>query len=162
MFPRTLLTSGGLGTMGFGLPTAIGAAIANPEKRIVCFSGDGSFQMNIQELATLADLNLNVTVVILNNGHLGLVRQQQEMFYNKNFIASKFMTNPDFVRISQGYGIQSYHIDGTTDMMEILEKSLYDPGPCIINVLINETENVVPIVPPGAANHEMVGGEMDE
>jgi acetolactate synthase-1/2/3 large subunit len=87
--PRTLLTSGGLGTMGFGLPAAIGAALANPQKRVVCFSGDGSLLMNIQELATLADHELNVTIILFNNGHLGLVRQQQELFFGENYIASK-------------------------------------------------------------------------
>lgn len=160
--PRTLLTSGGLGTMGFGLPAAIGAAIANPDKRVICFSGDGSILMNIQELATLADLKLNVTVVILNNGHLGLVRQQQEMFYNQNFIASKFITNPDFSMISRGFGIPAHHINETGNMAEIFEQVLSQPGPCVINVPIHQTENVVPIVPPGAANHEMIGGETYE
>ncbi|HCY36252.1 MAG: biosynthetic-type acetolactate synthase large subunit [Candidatus Margulisiibacteriota bacterium] len=157
--PRTLLTSGGLGTMGFGLPTAIGAALANPEKRIICFSGDGSILMNIQELATLADHNLNVTVIIMNNGHLGLVRQQQELFYEKNYIASKFLSNPDFITIGRGFGIKGYDLKGCHDLRKIFAQSLIEPGPCIVNAPIHYSENVMPMVPPGAGNHEMIGGE---
>ncbi|MCX7746143.1 MAG: biosynthetic-type acetolactate synthase large subunit [Clostridia bacterium] len=155
--PRTLLTSGGLGTMGFGLPAAIGAALANPQKRIVCFTGDGSVLMNIQELATLADLDLNVTVLIMNNGHLGLVRQQQELFYAKNFIASKFKTNPDFSAIGRDFGIPGYDLGDGGDPTAILIKSLSEPGPSIVNVPIHFAENVMPMVPPGASNCEMIG-----
>ena len=161
-FPRTLLTSGGLGTMGFGLPTAIGAALANPDKTVLCFSGDGSILMNIQELATLADLELNVKVIILNNEHLGLVRQQQEMFYNQHYFASKFIKNPDFAAISKGFGVAGYNITEKDDTMEIFKKMMAEKGPCVINVPIQQTENVVPIVPPGAANDVMVGGEYGE
>lgn len=155
---KTLLTSGGLGTMGFGLPTAIGAAVANPDKTILCFSGDGSILMNIQELATLCDLNLNVKVIILNNHHLGLVRQQQELFYNKHFIASHFKTNPDFKTIAQGFGITSYDLAKESDPLAKLEKILSLKGPCVINIPIAETENVLPMVSPGGSNIEMIGG----
>lgn len=155
--PRTLLTSGGLGTMGFGLPTALGAAFANPQKRIICFSGDGSILMNIQELATLADYNLNVTIILFNNGHLGLVRQQQELFFNKNYIASKFITNPDFCTIAQGFGIRSYDLDGESNIKAVLQKALRQEGPCVINVPISHDLNVLPMVPPGAANYESIG-----
>jgi Thiamine pyrophosphate-requiring enzymes [acetolactate synthase, pyruvate dehydrogenase (cytochrome), glyoxylate carboligase, phosphonopyruvate decarboxylase] len=109
---RTFLTSGGLGTMGFGLPAAIGAGLANPGRRVVCFSGDGSLLMNIQELATLADLQSNVTVVVMNNRHLGLVRQQQELFYDRHYIASRFATNPDFCGLARKFGIRSYDLAG--------------------------------------------------
>ncbi|NOX97702.1 MAG: acetolactate synthase large subunit, partial [Nitrospirae bacterium] len=160
-YPRTLLTSGGLGTMGFGLPAAIGAALTNPDKRTVCISGDGSFLMNIQELATLADLNLKVTVIIMNNGHLGLVRQQQELFYGGKYIASRFKTNPDFAGVARDFGIQSYDLAETNQPMKILAKALSEPGPCVVNVPINCAENVLPIVPPGAANNEMIGGDED-
>lgn len=155
--PRTLLTSGGLGTMGFGLPAAIGAALTNNNKRVVCISGDGSILMNIQELATLADLNLNVTIIIMNNRQLGLVRQQQELFYEKNYFASKFETNPDFCAIGRGFGIRSYDLDGNDKPIDILIKSLKEFGPSIVNVPIHDAENVLPIVPPGAANREMIG-----
>jgi acetolactate synthase-1/2/3 large subunit len=157
--PRTLLTSGGLGTMGFGLPAAIGAAMAYPEKTVICFSGDGSILMNIQELATLADLNLNVKVLILNNGHLGLVRQQQEMFYGEHYIASKFITNPDFAVISNGFGVSGTDLGKKDNPMEALKQELLKPGPALINIPIKADENVYPIVPPGKGNTEMVGGE---
>jgi acetolactate synthase-1/2/3 large subunit len=155
--PRTLLTSGGLGTMGFGLPAAIGAALANPRKKIICISGDGSFLMNIQELATLADHNLNITVIIMNNGHLGLVRQQQELFYDKNYIASKFKTKPDFIAIARGFGLRGFDLGNEANPSEILKNALDGSGPCIINAPIHFSENVTPMVPPGAANHEMIG-----
>lgn len=160
--PRTLLTSGGLGTMGFGLPAAIGAALAKPDKLVVCFSGDGSILMNIQELATLADLGLNVKVLIMNNGHLGLVRQQQEMFYDEHYIASKFITNPDFAAISKGFGVNSYDLSREKEPMTSLKTVLLSSGPWVVNIPIKEDENVVPIVPPGAGNTEMVGGEYNE
>jgi acetolactate synthase-1/2/3 large subunit len=160
--PRTLLTSGGLGTMGIGLPAAIGAALAHPGKRIVCFTGDGSILMNIQELATLADLNLNVTVIIMNNKHLGLVRQLQELFYEKRYIATKFISNPNFAQIAEGFGIRSYDLEGIVDPAGILKKIFSEPGPCVVNVPIAPEEQVTPMVPPGAANNEMIGGCYDE
>lgn len=157
-YPRTLLTSGGLGTMGFGVPAAIGAALANPDKRVICISGDGSFLMNIQELATLSDLNLNITIIIMNNRHLGLVRQQQEFFYKKNYIATKFKSNPDFANIGRSFGIRSYNLNEKDDTITILSESLSMPGPCIVNAPIHYAENVTPMVKPCAANHEMIGG----
>jgi acetolactate synthase-1/2/3 large subunit len=156
--PRTLLTSGGLGTMGFGLPAALGAAFANPEKRVVCFSGDGSILMNIQELATLADYELNVTVILMNNGHLGLVRQQQELFFQQNYIASKFMKNPDFVAIAKGFGIRSFDLSREPDLLGALKISLTEKGPCFVNVPTQFSLNVLPMVPPGAANTNSIGG----
>jgi acetolactate synthase-1/2/3 large subunit len=160
--PRTLLTSGGLGTMGIGLPAAIGAALANPGKRIVCFTGDGSILMNIQELATLADLNPNVTVLIMNNKQLGLVRQQQELFYEKHYIASKFTSNPDFAKIAEGFGIRGFNLEGIEEPTEILKKIFSKPGPCVVNVPIDPEEQVIPMVPPGAANNEMIGDCYDD
>lgn len=156
--PRTLLSSGGLGTMGFGLPAAIGAALANPEKKVILFTGDGSLLMNIQELATLADLNLNLTIILFNNGHLGLVRQQQELFYNKNYIASRFTTNPDFRTIAQGFGITSYDLEDYDSPAELLSRALTEQKPCFVNVPILYSHNVMPIVPPGAANIESIEG----
>lgn len=157
--PRTFLTSGGLGTMGFGLPAAIGAAIANPEKKVICFTGDGSILMNIQELATLVDLDLDITVIILNNECLGMVRQQQEMFYNEHFMASKFITNPDFVTISKGFGVESVNLNSDAYAMKVLKEILSQRGPFVVNIPINSCENVIPIVPPGKGICEMIGGE---
>jgi len=158
--PRTLLTSGGLGTMGFGLPAAIGAALENPEKQVICFTGDGSILMNIQELATLADLNLNVKIIILNNKHLGLVRQQQELFYGGRYIASKFVTNPDFAAISRGFGIPAYDLSKEIDLIETLKNAIAQAGPVLIDIPVREMENVYPMVKPGAPITEMIGGDV--
>ncbi len=154
--PGQFLTSGGLGTMGFGLPSAIGAAVANPDKKIICFSGDGSILMNIQELATLSELNLNVTIIILNNGHLGLVRQQQELFFNGNYIASQFGCRPEFSKIAEGFGITSCILNDSHTPFEALCAKLNYNGPALIEVDINPEENVYPMVPPGASNIEMI------
>jgi len=155
--PRSFLTSGGLGTMGFGLPVAIGAALANPDKRVICFSGDGSMLMNIQELATLAELKLNVKIIIMNNGYLGLVRQQQELFYECNYIASQFDFNPDFSAIGAGFGIRSFDLWRSRSPEHSLKNAIIDNGPRLINAAVNYYENVYPIVPPGAPNCYMIG-----
>lgn len=157
--PKTLLTSGGLGTMGFGLPVAIGAALANKNTPVICFSGDGSILMNIQELATLADFNLNVKVIILSNHHLGLVRQQQELFYNGHYIASKFISNPNFKVIADGFGINSIDLSSEDNPLEKLEEILNITGPYLINIPIEECEKILPMVAPGKSNIEMIGSE---
>lgn len=157
--PKTLLTSGGLGTMGFGLPVAIGAALANKNTPVICFSGDGSILMNIQELATLADFNLNVKVIILSNHHLGLVRQQQELFYNGHYIASKFISNPNFKVIADGFGINSIDLSSEDNPLEKLEEILNLTGPYLINIPIEECEKILPMVAPGKSNIEMIGSE---
>ena len=156
--PRQWLTSGGLGTMGFGLPTAIGAALAEPERTVVCFSGDGSFKMNIQELATLAEEGLNVKVVLMNNNALGLVYQQQTLFYGKRLFASKYRTEPDFVKIAEGFGVPALDLDQAADPRAALAEALNAPGPCLIHATIDREQFVYPMVPPGAANTEMIGG----
>jgi acetolactate synthase-1/2/3 large subunit len=156
--PRKWLTSGGLGTMGFGLPTAIGAAVAQPDRRVLCVSGDGSILMNIQELATLADLGANVKLVIMNNGRLGLVRQQQELFYGARYSASQFSTRPDFAGIARCFGLPSLDLEQTENPMAALEEALRKPGPCVINMPVPAMENVYPMVPPGGANREMLHG----
>ena len=154
--PRTLLTSGGLGTMGFGLPAAIGAALAAPGRRVLCVSGDGSILMNIQELATLAELDLPVAVLIFNNGHLGLVRQQQELFYRQHYAASRFQSAPDFAALARAFGLRGIRLDPSGDPLAELDAALAQPGPCVIDIPIHETANVYPMVPPGAANHQMI------
>ncbi len=151
--PRALLTSGGLGTMGFGLPAAIGAALAAPGRPVVCVSGDGSILMNIQELATLAELDLPVAVLVCNNAHLGLVRQQQELFYGQRYSASRFQSSPDFAAIARGFGLRGITLDPDGDPLGQLAEALAKPGPCLIDIPIRETANVLPMVPPGAANH---------
>jgi acetolactate synthase-1/2/3 large subunit len=157
--PRSLLTSGGLGTMGFGLPAAIGASLAKPGTRVVCVSGDGSILMNIQELATLSELGLDVTVAVMNNRHLGLVRQQQELFYGARYHASRFEAEPDFAAIARGFGIRGYDLEGDPHPTGTLESALSRPGPAVVNVPVHHAENVFPMVPPGGANNEMIWEE---
>jgi acetolactate synthase-1/2/3 large subunit len=162
--PRTLLTSGGLGTMGFGLPAAIGAALAlspveglaAPGRRVVCVSGDGSILMNIQELATLAELDLPVAVLVFNNAQLGLVRQQQELFYGRRYEAAHFTAVPDFAALARAFGIRGLRLDPRSDPLSELSAALAAPGPCVIEIPIHEHANVYPMVPPGAANRQMI------
>lgn len=154
--PRGLLTSGGLGSMGFGLPAAIGAALAAPGRRVVCVSGDGSIMMNIQELATLAELDLPVAIIVMNNAHLGLVRQQQEFFFGKRYNASKFSSRPDFAAIARGFGLRGVRIDAEDNPITEIQRALALPGPVLIDLPIREHANVLPMVPPGAANKTMI------
>ncbi len=156
--PRQWLTSGGLGTMGFGMPAAIGAALAEPQRTVVCFSGDGSFKMNIQELATLADEQLNVKIILMNNNSLGLVYQQQNLFYGKRVYASKYKRQVDFVKIAEGFGIPAIDLDQSDNPRATLAQLLSEPGPCLIHASIDREQFVYPMVPPGGANTEMIGG----
>jgi len=152
--PRQFLTSGSLGTMGFGLPAAIGAALANPEKRVICFSGDGSIMMNIQELATLAECDLDVTVIVLDNGVLGMVRQQQSLLFAKNFSACKYERRSDLVRIAEGFGIVS--VDTSQSGWEYT--AFGGKGPRFVRFALCEDEMVFPFVPAGKANIEAIEG----
>lgn len=154
--PRTLLTSGGLGTMGYGFPAAIGAQLALPDKMVIAVAGDGSIQMNIQELATAVANNLPVKVVILNNGHLGMVRQWQELFYNSNYSQTNMEMQPDFVKLAEAYGAEGYRIERQEDLLPVLEQALSTPKPAFIDVRVEREENVYPIVPAGAALDEML------
>ncbi len=154
--PRTFLTSGSLGTMGFGLPAAVGAALANPDRQIVCFSGDGSILMNIQELATLAEQNLAVTVIVFENGTLGMVYQQQKYLFNKNYSASTFAARPDLVAIARGFGIEA--ADAADD--DAWYEKAFAPDrkrkPFFVRVKIDNEEDVLPFVPGGKANVDAI------
>ncbi len=154
--PRRWLTSGGLGTMGFGLPAAIGAALEAPDQKVVCFSGDGSLMMNIQELATAAEEGLDLKVVLCNNNSLGLVHQQQTLFYGKNIFASNFSSHLDFCMIARGFGISAYDLGSAENPSETLEEALNAPGCVLINVPLDVTHKVFPMVPPGGANSEAI------
>ncbi len=145
---RQFLTSGSLGTMGFGLPAAIGASLANKTKRVVCISGDGSILMNIQELATLKEQNLNVTVFVLQNGTLGMVRQQQEYLFAKNYSASIFDAVPDFLTVARGFGIDAIDANADADWA----KKAFSKGPHFVLLKIDMAENVLPFVSAGKAN----------
>ena len=155
--PRQWLTSGGLGTMGFGVPAAIGAALAEPQRTVVCFTGDGSILMNIQELVTAAEENVNIKIVLMNNATLGLVHQQQTLFYGERLFASQFKGMPDFVKVAQGFGIAAIDLDQASDPRKALMEAIAHPGPCLIHASIDAEQKVYPMVPPGAANRDMIG-----
>jgi len=156
--PRQLLTSGGLGTMGFGLPAAIGASLAFPESQVVLFTGDGSLQMNIQELATAVEQQVNVKIIVMNNNSLGLVRQQQNLFYKKQYFGSDFQIDIDFAAIAKGFGMKAFNAESGCNLPELLSGIFAEKGPCLINVPICKEEEVYPMVPPGASNSIMLGG----
>jgi len=156
--PRQWITSGGLGTMGFGLPAAIGAALARPEQPVICFSGDGSILMNLQEFATAVEENVNIKIVLMNNRALGLVQQQQTMFYGRRLFASQYGAGPDFVKIAQGFGMAAVDLDKASNPRLALADAIATPGPCLIHASIDATAQVLPMVPPGAANLDMIFG----
>lgn len=151
------VTSGGLGTMGFGLPAAIGAQLADQEATVVAILGDGGFQMTLQELAVIRELNLPVKVIVLNNHSLGMVRQWQEIFYEERYSYSKFSEQPDFVKLSEAYGIKGIRISSDEEAKEKLEEALTSREPVFIDVNVARDEKVFPMVAPGKGLHEMVG-----
>lgn len=151
------VTSGGLGTMGFGLPAAIGAQLADKEATVVAILGDGGFQMTLQELAVIRELNLPVKVIVLNNHSLGMVRQWQEIFYEERYSHSKFSEQPDFVKLSEAYGIKGIRISSDEEAKEKLEEALTSREPVFIDVNVARDEKVFPMVAPGKGLHEMVG-----
>ncbi len=159
---RSFITSGGLGTMGFGLPAAIGAAFARPDETVVCVAGDGSIQMNIQELATLYKHQLPVVIAILNNGVLGMVRQWQEMFhaqrYSEIYLAD---SNPDFAKLAEAYGIEGHNVFDRETAARIVPEALAKKKPVLLNFFVYEAEKVFPMVPAGAGVDEMILGDQD-
>jgi acetolactate synthase I/II/III large subunit len=155
--PNNWVTSGGLGTMGFGFPAAIGAQLANPASKVVAFVGDGGFQMTLQELVLLKELNLPVKVVLLNNSTLGMVRQWQETFYEERYSQSLFSLQPDFVKLAESYGIRGYRVKTQEEVDSVLREALASDEPVLIDCLVNPKENVYPMVAPGKGIHEMLG-----
>ena len=147
--PNCLVSSGGLGTMGFELPGAIGAKVGRPDETVWCVAGDGGFQMTIQELATIVQEDLAVKIAIINNGYLGMVRQWQELFYKRNYVHTK-LYNPDFVRIAEAYGIPATRVKDKLDVIPAIKKAMEHKGPFLIDFVVAPEENVFPIVPPGA------------
>jgi acetolactate synthase I/II/III large subunit len=154
--PRQIITSGGLGTMGFGFPAAIGAQVAFPDALVIDIAGDGSIQMNIQELATAVQFGLPVKIVVLNNGCLGMVRQWQELFYEKRYSISKLECMPDFVKLAEAYGAVGYEIHDEKDVDRVLKTAFANKRTTIINVHVCPEEGVYPIVPAGTPLHNMV------
>ncbi len=157
--PRRMVTSGGLGTMGFGFPAALGASLTHPGVPVIAIVGDGGFQMNIQELATAAEYKLPVITVILNNACLGMVRQWQDIFYEKRHSHSLFPNNPDFARVSEAFNVKGFHVTTLKEFEEAMKIALTLDGPSVLDVHISPSENVYPMVCTGAALDEMIGIE---
>jgi acetolactate synthase-1/2/3 large subunit len=154
--PNTFITSGGLGTMGFGLPAAIGAQVACPDRLVVDIAGDGSIQMNIQELATAVNNKLPVKIVILNNSYLGMVRQWQELFYGKRYSQTDLTGSPDFVKLAEAYGATGLRADKPEEMEAMLKKGLNTPGVVVMDFHVEPEEGVYPMVRPGASLNDML------
>jgi acetolactate synthase-1/2/3 large subunit len=153
--PRTLLTSGGLGTMGFSLPAAIGASFHEKDRGIWVIVGDGSIQMTIMELGTAIQENVNINIAIINNGYLGMVRQWQQMFYNARYVETP-ISSPDYVKLAEAYGIQAYRVDSLENVIPTMEKAQKNAGPSLIEFKVEEHEVVYPMVPAGADLHDMI------
>ncbi len=158
--PRQFLTSGGLGTMGYGLPAAMGAKLACPDKNVVLITGDGSIMMNIQELATLADNNIDVKIVIVHNFILGMVGQWQRLFYSHHYSASELKYKRDFVKIAQAMGVRGYRLTKADELDDDLVEILFSKGAAVIDVYVPEEENVLPMVPGGKSLEQMVLGNV--
>lgn len=156
---KSFLTSGGLGTMGFGLPAAIGAQIANPDKRVVLITGDGSFQMNLQELAIVRQYNLPITIVLMNNSCLGMVRQWQELFHNANYSQTIFEFSPDWELLAKAYSIKGFNIEDKRDVEKIFTENYESREPSFLNYCIDCKANVFPMVPSGCSLNEIWGCE---
>lgn len=152
--PRRFLSSGGLGTMGYGLPAAMGAQIGRPDMPVVLICGDGGFQMNIQELATIREHNLPVKIVLINNGCLGMVRQWQQFFFNKRYSSTVWGFMPDFVKIAEGYDIPARRVEKPGEVREALQKMLSEPGPQLVEFKVSFEENVLPMIPAGGGQTE--------
>jgi acetolactate synthase-1/2/3 large subunit len=155
--PNRWVTSGGLGTMGFGLPSAIGAQFADRNRTVVAILGDGGFQMTFQELAVIKEHNLPIKVIVLNNNSLGMVRQWQELFYEKRYSHSVFQTQPDFIKLAEAFGIKGVRIQNHQNLKTVLEKSFANREPELIEIVVAPEENVYPMIAPGKGLNEMVG-----
>jgi len=156
--PRTFISSGGLGTMGYGFPASIGAQIGRPEKIVFDIAGDGSFQMNIQELATAVNYKVPVKIAILNNGYLGMVRQWQQLFYESRYSQVNLEGHPDFVKVAQAYEIEGIRVTKPEQVEPALKKALNIAGPVILDFRVSREENVFPMVPAGAALNQIIEG----
>jgi acetolactate synthase-1/2/3 large subunit len=155
--PRRWINSGGLGTMGYGLPAALGAKVGRPEETVICVTGDGSIQMNAQELATCADNGIAVKVFIMNNGYLGMVRQWQELFWERRYSHVEMGGNPDFVKLADAYGCTGMRVEDKDAMPDAFREALAADGPVVVDVRVTAEENVYPMIAPGAAARDMVG-----
>jgi acetolactate synthase-1/2/3 large subunit len=154
--PNAHFSSGGLGTMGFALPAAIGAHFARPEEPIWCFAGDGGFQMTSQELALVSKYKLPLKIALFNNQYLGMVRQWQELFYNHNYVEVDLSGPPDFVKLADAYGVPAWRVDSPDGVASAVKRAIDEPGPALIEFAINPEENVFPMVVTGTSLAEVI------
>jgi acetolactate synthase-1/2/3 large subunit len=154
--PRSFLTSGGLGTMGYGFPAAVGAKLAYPNKQVIAFVGDGGFQMTMQELATAVQYRANVKIIVMNNGFLGMVRQWQEVFYDNNYSEVDLQIQPDFVKLAESFGAVGLRADHPSQLSAVLKKGFETDGVVVMDIVVSREDNVYPLVPPGAGLKEMI------
>lgn len=159
--PNSLISSGGLGTMGFGLPAAIGVKVGCPDTTVWCIDGDGSFQMTIQELATMVQERAAVKIAIIDNGYLGMVRQWQELFYEKRYVATP-LSGPDFVKVAEAYGVPSLRVERKEEVIPAIQRAMAEPGPFLIDFRVEPEENVYPMVAPGTSLYEIIESPVKE
>ncbi|HIG09592.1 MAG TPA: acetolactate synthase 3 large subunit, partial [Alphaproteobacteria bacterium] len=160
--PNRWMTSGGLGTMGYGFPAAIGVQIAHPSKPVVCVAGEASFLMNLQELSTLKQLNIPVKVFILNNEYLGMVRQWQQFFHGARYSESYSDSLPDFIALANSFGIKGMRVTDPKNLESSINDMLDHDGPVVMDVCVDKLENVFPMIPAGAAHNEMQLSDNDK
>ena len=153
--PNSLISAGGLGTMGFGLPASVGVKVGCPEELVWCIDGDGSFQMTMQELGTIVQEGLGIKIAIINNGYLGMVRQWQGLFYNRRYVATP-LSGPDFVTVASAYGIAGLKVTKREGVVPAIERAMDEDGPFLIDFVVEPEENVYPMVPPGAALAQVI------
>jgi acetolactate synthase-1/2/3 large subunit len=154
--PNTLITSGGLGVMGFEVPAALGAKVGRPDKMVWSIAGDGGFQMTMCDLATAVENNIDVKFAILNNGTLGMVRQWQDFFYEKDFFATVYSGNPDFVKVAEAYGITGIRVTDKSQVASAIQQAMNTPGPVVVDFIVKHDEHVFPMIPAGESVHEML------
>ncbi|HEV2874747.1 MAG TPA: thiamine pyrophosphate-dependent enzyme, partial [Thermoleophilaceae bacterium] len=155
--PRQWINSGGLGTMGFGLPSAMGAKVAFPDRDVVCLAGDGSLIMNVQELATCVTEQIPVKVFLMNNGYLGMVRQWQELFWDKRYSSVEMGASPDWVKLAEAFGAKGMTVSDKAELKDAFREALAEEGPVLVDVRVTKEENCYPMIPAGQAARDMVG-----
>jgi acetolactate synthase-1/2/3 large subunit len=153
--PRKWINSGGLGTMGFGLPAAIGAKVACPDELVTCISGDGSLIMNIQELATCVTENIPVKVFLMNNGYMGMVRQWQQLFWDRRYSSVEMGASPDWVKLAEAFGATGLRVEDPADLESTMRAAIEADGPALVDIRVTQEENVYPMIAPGSPAREM-------